>query len=267
MHIELSFWVLLGTSFLVGSAWIAASTLAADRFGSKVGGLIGGLPSTVVVTLFFIGLTQSPQAASMATTLVPLSIGFSGVFMVVYLFFVRWGLVQSLLIALLIWFSLASLVLVKGAPSFGLAVVVWAILLLGCILAVEKWLRIPSQGRLKIQHNAVQIATRGLFGGTVIAFAVLMSKVAGPVYGGLFAAFPAIFLSTNVITYRTGGAEYSKSVAKALMVSGMVNVTVYAALARVMYLWLGLTIGTVLAIILSLGSATLTFMLIKTRLS
>jgi len=60
--------------FLGGAApGVTLSTIAAERFGSKIGGLIGGLPSTVIVTLFFIGLTQTPQVAASATTIIPLS--------------------------------------------------------------------------------------------------------------------------------------------------------------------------------------------------
>jgi len=37
--------------------------------------MIGGLPSTVFVSLLFIGITQTPAAASETTTLMPLAQG------------------------------------------------------------------------------------------------------------------------------------------------------------------------------------------------
>jgi len=42
-----------------------------DKFGTKVGGLIAGLPSTVVVALFFIGLSQGVQNVVESTSVVP----------------------------------------------------------------------------------------------------------------------------------------------------------------------------------------------------
>jgi hypothetical protein len=57
---DASFWIKLFLGFIVGSIWVTLTTVSAERFGSKVGGLIGGLPSTVVIALLFIGLTQSP---------------------------------------------------------------------------------------------------------------------------------------------------------------------------------------------------------------
>lgn len=67
------FLVQLAISFIVGSFWVLLTTFLADRFGSKIGGFIGGLPSTAAVSFFFIGLTQSTEIAALATTVFPLS--------------------------------------------------------------------------------------------------------------------------------------------------------------------------------------------------
>ena len=99
----------LSLSFLVGSAFVTLCTVAAEKFGSKVGGLIGGLPSTVVVTLLFIGLVQTPEAASQATDVIPLVLGFNGLFLVTYVFLAQWGLWIGLGSALAVWSVLALL--------------------------------------------------------------------------------------------------------------------------------------------------------------
>ncbi|MBN1224817.1 MAG: DUF3147 family protein, partial [Candidatus Aminicenantes bacterium] len=49
------FLIKLVLSFFVGGAWVAAATLIADKYGTKIGGIIIGLPSTLLVSLFFIG--------------------------------------------------------------------------------------------------------------------------------------------------------------------------------------------------------------------
>ena len=48
---DVSFLSRLALSFLTGAAWVTLSTLASERYGSKLGGLIGGLPSTAVKKL------------------------------------------------------------------------------------------------------------------------------------------------------------------------------------------------------------------------
>jgi uncharacterized membrane protein (GlpM family) len=264
---ESTFWYKLLLSFVVGSAWVTLSTIAAERYGSKMGGLIGGLPSTAVVALLFIGLTQTPLVASEATTIMPFAQGLNGIFILVYLLLVRRGLLQGLLGALLVWFSLASVLIATGIRHFWVSVASWMLLVVSCYLAVERCMKIPSQGKVSIRCTSSQIAFRALFGGAVIAFAVFMGKLGGPLYGGIFATFPAMFLSTLVVTYRTGGAEFSRAVAKALMVSGLINVALYAMAVRYLYAWLGLTYGTGLALVFSCGTGYFTYLFMRAKLS
>jgi uncharacterized membrane protein (GlpM family) len=262
---DATFWYKLGLSFIVGAAWVTLSTLAAERFGSKIGGLIGGLPSTVLVGLLFIGLTQSPFTAIQATTIIPLSQGLNGIFILVYLLAVQLSLVAGLVGSLSVWFLLASLLITTGIDSFALSLVAWMLLVVVCYLAAEYVIRIPSKGSLKVSYSPRQIALRGLFGGAVIALAVLISKVGGPLYGGVFTTFPAMFVTTLAITYRSGGADFSRAVAKSIMISGMINVVLYAIAVRYFYAWFGLPAGTLLAMVISLFTGYLTYLFLKER--
>jgi hypothetical protein len=94
-----SFWFKFGLSFFVGSLWVTLTTMSAERFGNKVGGLIGSLPSTVVIALLFIGYTQSPQVAAQATTVMPLAQGLNGLFLLTFMILIRRGLWSALGIA------------------------------------------------------------------------------------------------------------------------------------------------------------------------
>jgi uncharacterized membrane protein (GlpM family) len=260
-----AFFLKLALSFLVGSVWVTLSTLAAEKYGSIVGGLIGGLPSTVVVALLFIGLSQSPLAASAATTVIPLTQGFNGIFLVSYLVLTTRGLKAGLLGALAVWFVQAALLLVIGLRSFMISLAGWFVLAAGCILIVEKAMNIPSRKGIKIRHTSFQILLRALFGGAVIAFAVFMAKVGGPSFGGVFSTFPAMFLSTLIITYHDGGADFSRAVAKSLMISGEVNIVLYAVLARFLFRAWGLALGTSIALLSCLGSGYLLYLCLKRR--
>lgn len=262
-----AFFLKLALSFLIGSAWVTLSTLAAEKYGSILGGLIAGLPSTVVVALLFIGLSQSPLAASAATTVIPLTQGINGIFLVAYLIWVRKGLTAGLLGALAVWAVQASLLLVIGLKSFMISLAGWLVLAAGCILVVEKAMNIPSRKGIKIRHTSSQIILRALFGGTVIAFAVLMAKVGGPSFGGVFSTFPAMFLSTLIITYHDGGADFSRAVAKSLMISGEVNIVLYAVLARFLFKAWGLALGTSVSLMVCLGSGYLLYLYLKSILN
>ena len=74
-------------------------------------------------------------------------------------------------------------------------------------------------------------------------------------------------ISTIIITHRTGGMEFSRAVAKALMVSGLINVVLYAIAVRYLYVWMGLVYGTAIALLFSCITGYLTYLFIRGRLS
>ncbi|MFB3820242.1 MAG: DUF3147 family protein [Candidatus Methylomirabilales bacterium] len=242
--IGLAFWGKLALGFVVGSGWVAWSTVAAERQGPAVGGLIGGLPSTILVSLLFIGVTQTPRVAAETTTLIPLIQGINGVFVLVYLAAVRRGLAAGLSAGLGAWVALAGAVAAAGLRDFAVSLAGWAVLAVGCYLVAERLLAIPPGGKLAIRCTRMQIAARAVFGGTVIATAVLTAKLFGPSYGGIFAAFPATFFSSLVVTHRAGGRDFSRAVGKAMMTSGMINAALYSVAVRYAYPGCGLILGT-----------------------
>jgi len=132
---------------------------------------------------------------------------------------------------------------------------------------LEKSLHLPSFEKAKIHYSLLQIILRGLFGGFMIAFAVLMSKVGGPVFGGIFAAFPAVFISTLIVSYKSRGLEFSRSMTKPLLVTGMITVVVYGIAVRYLYVSIGLILGTILSFIIAMISAYFTFQFIQKKLA
>jgi hypothetical protein len=264
---DASFWLKLGLSFIVGSLWVTLTTLSAERFGSKVGGLIGGLPSTVVIALLFIGYTQSPLVAAQATTIMPIAQGLNGLFVLFFMLLIRRGLWAGLTGALLVWVIQSTLLYLLDIQAFWISLVGWLLLLCFCDAAVEKWLKIPSSGKLGVSYPPSQFIGRAVFGGAMISLAVLMGKLGGPLLGGIFGSFPAMFLSTLIITYYAGGSDFSRSVGKSLLISGLVNVPLYEIVVRYLYPTVGLIPGTTIAILFSLGSGYLTFRFMKNKLA
>ena len=264
---DASFWFKLLLSFIVGSLWVTLTTLSAERFGSKVGGLIGGLPSTVVIALFFIGFTQSPEIAAQATTVMPLAQGLNGLFVLTFMYFIPRGLKLGLLTSLILWFFQSSLLYLLDIQHFWVSLLGWLFLLVFCYLVVDKRMKISSHGRLTISYPPSQLVWRALFGGGIISLAVFMGKIGGPLLGGIFGSFPAMFLSTLVITYNSAGPGFSRSVGKSLLISGLINVPLYEIMVRFLYPTVGLGLGTTLALLFSLCTGYLTYWFMKTRLS
>lgn len=257
----------LGLSFLVGGAFVALATVLADRFGSRVGGVVGGLPSTVVVALLFIGWIRGPETAAAAATLVPLAISFTGPFFVVYALAAKAGLALALSLALGSWFALSAVTFVSGLHDFGLSLLGWILISLASFWILEKVLKVRSKARPAAAFSLRQALGRGLFGGTVILCAVLMSEVGGPFLGGIFSCFPAVFLSTLTVVHRARGPAFSVAVAKSLMVSGMINVALYGIAVRSLYPAAGVWYGTLLALAVACTSGWATLRFVAPRLS
>jgi len=90
-----------------------------------------------------------------------------------------------------------------------------------------------------------------------------MSRVAGTVWGGIFASFPAVFSSTLIITSTSVSVGFSLSVVKSLIVSGVINPSVYAIVFRFLVLDVGLVWATTIVYAVSVGTSFLTYLFIK----
>jgi hypothetical protein len=268
IHVTQIFFLKLLLTFAVGSAVITCATIAAEKFGSKAGGLIAGIPSTVPIALFFLGLTQDAHAAAEATCVVPMVMGFSGVFLVVYDLLTRnRGFLLGIAGALAAWFALSALVYFLRVNDFALSLAVFVLLLAGSYTVLEKILKIPSASGAKVRYTPAQVAWRGLFSGFIVTFAVFLGKAGGPTLGGIFSSFPAVFVSTLLITARSRGVAFSRMVTKPLLVSALINVVVFVVAARAFFVTSGLALGTVLSYVITGASVYGTWRFIRTKMS
>jgi len=254
-------------TFIAGSTWIFLTVYSGAHFGSKIGGFIGGLPSTALLAFFFIGYTQSPSFASQATTAFPLGIGVSGLFLVVFAWISRYGFLPGLLAGIMMWFILTIIITLLPLELFVINLIIYLAIMIFAFYILEKRLKIKAIPAKKSEHNSKHLAFRSLFGGLIITLTVLIAKVGGPHLGGLFAAFPAMFIATLTVSYRVNGIDFSRAITKPLLVTGMITVAVYAISVRYLYISTGLYLGTVLSILVASVSAYLTFKSILSRLT
>lgn len=115
---EQSFIIKVVLSVIVGGIWVASSTVIVDKFGTKIGGLVAGLPSTVVVALFFIGLSQGAKNAVESTTVVLFAFAANGPFMLIYAALSKKGLWQSMGTAISVWFGVSYLIILFNFDNF-----------------------------------------------------------------------------------------------------------------------------------------------------
>jgi len=252
-------------SFFVGAVWITLLSIFAEKLGTKIGGAIAGIPATMVVALFFIGYTQTPEIASQSTTIIPLIIGINSLFILSYVALskLRLNFFLALFISLFWWFTLSFIFVLIKFNNFFYSIIGFILLISFCYYIFEKKLNIISQGKKKIKYTLSQIIFRAVISGLVIAFAVLMAKISGPLLGGVFASFPALAVALILITHFKHGFLFTLALLKNFVIVGSINVLFFVIAIRYTYLYLGLFTGTIIALLISLICAYLTYQLIN----
>ena len=251
------FFLKLFHSFLIGGVRVIGITLFADKFGTKIGGTISGLPSTVLFSLLFIAWTQSPAVAVATTTILPASGGIVTLFMASYIIFVKKGVWIALLAASIVWSILSFGLIEIGIHNFGYSLLIYVLLLLIACFFVQRR-HVPTVSGKKIVYTPVLIFFRGLLSGVIVALAVFIAKVSGPTLGGMFTIFPAATISIMLITYFEHGATFSAAMVKSILFS-MSSVIIYAIIVRYTYIPTGIIWGTLLATLGSIITVWLLF--------
>ncbi|HEX5455949.1 MAG TPA: DUF3147 family protein [Candidatus Saccharimonadales bacterium] len=249
------FLVRVALSFLVGGLWIGGMTRIAEKFGSKLGGLLVSLPSTGVVALLFIALTQNQEAMVSATTVMPSAIAAGTIFLVMFAVLYRFGWVFAYFGAIAVWFALNLPLVILRIEN--IAVSLLLALLIYCV-SVTYFQKHPHRklGPVKISKTALVL--RIVFAGTVIALAVLLAKLAGPAWGGLFSSYPAAFSATVILFARKHGIEFTSSVSRT-MVHGNMSIVVFAVFVFLLVPHVGVALGIFFAYLVCLVFATFSY--------
>jgi hypothetical protein len=226
------------------------------NYGTKIGGLIAGLPSTILISLFFIAWTQSTHVAVDATTIIPIIGGINCLFILAYIFLLRLNFWVALGGAFFLWASLSFGLVVIGFNSFEISLTGYVVLVVISHTIVEKSLKVRSEPGRQMRYTPAIMVFRAIFSGFVIVFAVVITKIGGPLMGGMFIMFPAMFVGMIFMTYFSQGTVFSAAVMKSSIL-GAISVVIYGIMARYTYIPLGFIGGTATSIIVSFASSYL----------
>lgn len=237
-------------SVVIAGLWISTATLLAERFGSRTGGLVSNLPSTLLVSLLFIGITQSPQFAAEATVTVPLGMTLSTLFLFSFIYLAPKGVWVALAGSLGVWVMLAALSsLFQGTSHLSWSLIYFATAALTYWLA-RHVLKIPPQGRSRKAYSPTQQLLRALFAGSVVGGAVLMGQSGSAFWTGIFASFPAVMLSSMVILSLSSGPGFARATGMTMLMAST-NIVIYSFCAGYLFPRTGLAIGTLLSFLVA----------------
>ncbi len=253
----------IALSFVIAGIWITLATIVSERFGTKIGGLIGNLPSNIVVSLFFIGWTQSAEIAADAAHVVPLGMLIDSLFLFVLILFAKKYGNLAFLFALIAWFVLALPVANSGYNDMIVGSIVYVIITLILFYIAEKKLNIVSvPKKTNVSYSAGELLLRAVFAGTVVAGAVTITALAGPNWGGIFSTFPAVMLSTMYLLTRAQGADFARATGKVMLLASA-NIVVYAIAVSLTYPMYGIVIGTIISYVCAVAFVVLFSPLLK----
>jgi hypothetical protein len=252
-------------AFTVGGDWVSSATLIAERYGSALGGLVGGLPAISIVSFLFIGLNQSPETASQATVVFPLALSFTVSFLLVYAIVSKRGFPVAFLAALFVWATLSTLTVLLDLRNLFFSVRVFLTVASFYFYILKVRMKLPHIGGAQLAYSLSQAAFRAVVGGSIIALAVLLSQLGGPEVGGIASSFPAIFSLTLFFSYRTRGMELSRALTKPLLVSASLTAFPYSLLVGYLYPVLGVAIGTAVALSSAVPLVALAHFLINVK--
>lgn len=240
-----TFHLQLFISFLLGGLVIALQTLVAERVNPNLRGIILTLPNTVVLGLFFIGLSKSPIDAVEAARLFPLSQIGIYFFITLFAFFIRWGLLPACLTAYSGWTFMAYISLHLPDFPFKFSVIISVLLAFPFYFLVKTLPQNKALDRHPI--NAKNLLSRALLAGLIVSITLYLSKTLGNTWGGIFSAFPSVLTSTFLIYYFAQGGGVIPSLAQGLFFPGSIGFCVYVGLVIGLYPIYGIWLGTLFA--------------------
>ncbi|MDD3492869.1 MAG: hypothetical protein PHU95_02920 [Candidatus Thermoplasmatota archaeon] len=237
--------------FLLSALVVIVITIAAERFGTKIGGIIGTLPTNMAVAFFFIAYNNGTDFASRAVAVVPAEMGVNILFLLIFSLTAFRSLPYALVVSLASWAGMSAVLVWLDPQSVLPSLALYGGMMLPAFLFLEVKKKVVSGTRVRVHYTPQKILLRGLFAGSVIALAVVLANV-GAAISGIFSVFPAIFLSTMTIFVLEHGARFAGAMAKS-MILGSLTVVGYATAIHYLYPSHGLVWGTLASYALAAG--------------
>jgi uncharacterized membrane protein (GlpM family) len=247
--------------FILSAFIVVLVTIIAEKYGTKTGGVIGTLPSTIIIAFLFIAVDKGADFASESVVIVPAEMGLNLLFLLVFALLSQKKIHIALTGSLTAWTILTILVYYTNLTSVIVSLTVYVICFLLAFLILDRKRKVTSQDTIKVHYTPLKLLGRSLIAGIVIAIAVSFSNV-GVTLSGIFSVFPAIFLSTMLISLQEHGPQFTNAMAKG-MIYGSPSVVSYAVGIHFLYPTIGILAGTIGAFLLGLLTTLVLFILRK----
>lgn len=247
-------------AFLAGLVAILV-TLAIERYGGLVGGVLGTIPSTIIPAAAGVYYLDGKQALLSSMSIVPFGMMVNGLFLGVWILLPKYvidrknPLVITTICSILIWaiFAYLAFIIANYTTSIDLSPFILGVLGLFFLILVSIFFNIKTRPSPK-GSNKVPLAillARGIAAAVAIGCALILAKLGEPLVAGLASAFPAIFLTSMVALWISQGVTVPQGAAAPMMLGGA-SVAVYALIVMWSIPTFGIIIGSLIAWTLSI---------------
>jgi len=265
-------WTSVLLSAVFAGVVATAVTVAIEKWGGLIGGLLGTVPSTIVPAGIGMYVAGGEDVLVMSMSVVPLGMLLNALFLGAWVVIPRWFpdapylLVLTTVGALAFWslLGMVFLVAVDEATSYlnlqqlalsGLA------LLVATAVVFNRRPQPTPKGTNRV--STLVLVARGVMAATAIGIAVGLSGLGFPTLAGLASVFPAIFLTSMVALWLAQGPTVPQGAAGPMMLGGA-SVAVYANVAMWSLPAYGAVVGSAIAWVASVvGWSLPAFMVLR----
>lgn len=244
---------------------MALLLLLAERVSHRLSGIILAFPSTSAIGYFFLGWTLSPDAVSEIISFTFIPLGLSTLFPVLYIYSAevlgKWvhakrvHILLSFLASISIWLVCAFSVIAVGVSSITVGLGGFTVLaILGYVLLHRRSYAKP----VPLTYTRSQLIGRSVFVGSILVVVVFLGKTLGPVWGGIFAMFPAVLSSSLMVLHWYYQPESLFPMFQKVSLGSLV-VVVYSLTVMVVFPAVGIVLGTLVAYGVSLVTLVILF--------
>jgi uncharacterized membrane protein (GlpM family) len=250
----------IATPFILSALIVIIITLIAEKYGTKVGGIIGTLPTTIIIAFIFIALNKGVNFASESVSIVPAEMGINLVFLFIFAFLAYKKFLAAIIGSFIFWAVFSTILFFSNLHNIYISFFLYIISMVTTFIILEKIKKINSIGKRKVHYTPKKIFFRGVLTGTIIAISVFLSNI-NPQLSGIFTVFPAILSSTMIISYREHGPDFSAGMAKSI-IFGSPSVMSYAVSIHFFYPSNGIIFGSIISFFISF---IITLIILKLR--
>jgi hypothetical protein len=236
--------------FILSAAVVILITIIAEKFGTKTGGILGMIPSTIVIGYIFIALNKGPIFASNAITVVPAAVGINIVFSFILVVLLARSIYYAFAASFVFWAIFSFILWYINLENIYISVSIFLISLIITFYVLEKVIKINSIGKKDVHYTTKKIIFRGVLAGLIISIAVLLSNI-GEVISGIASVFPVIVLSAAVISYYEHGPDFAAGIVKSMII-GSTSAIAYSFAVHFLYPIYGISVGSIFSLIISL---------------